>query len=111
MVRCPRALLRQPRSVPDGRGWYAARQAASARGRFLPLRGLVPGSAPLPNGGRHSRALDFEVSESGGLQDTPRVPNGTNRIVYDSGFGQMTEGSGALLECDRHLDARGHARE
>ncbi|KAJ1191767.1 hypothetical protein NDU88_001083 [Pleurodeles waltl] len=55
----PRAPLRQPRSVPAGRGRYAARPAISAGGRF-PLRcGPVPRSAPLTNGGRHSRALGF----------------------------------------------------
>ncbi|KAJ1179780.1 hypothetical protein NDU88_005014 [Pleurodeles waltl] len=55
----PRAPLRQPRSVPAGRGRYAARPAISAGGRF-PLRcGPVPRSAPLTNGGRHSCALDF----------------------------------------------------
>ncbi|KAJ1170267.1 hypothetical protein NDU88_002147 [Pleurodeles waltl] len=55
----PPAPLRQPRSVPAGRGRYAARSAISAGGRF-PLRcGPVPRSAPLTNGGRHSRAPDF----------------------------------------------------
>ncbi|KAJ1108138.1 hypothetical protein NDU88_005520 [Pleurodeles waltl] len=92
------------RSPPVGASTPFARLS-----RFPLRRGLALRSAPPPNGGRHSRAPDFEVPESGGHQDTLQFPIGTNRIGYGSGFGRMTEGSGALLECDRHLDARGHA--
>ncbi|KAJ1090445.1 hypothetical protein NDU88_003577 [Pleurodeles waltl] len=44
--------------------------------------------------------------------DIPPVwrPAGAVWVQYGGGFyWRMTEGSGALLECDRHLDARSHA--
>ncbi|KAJ1174447.1 hypothetical protein NDU88_006269 [Pleurodeles waltl] len=97
----PRALHRQPQSGPTGRGQYAVRSAVSAGGRF-PLRvrsgsqvGVAPGRLQaLPNSG-------FLRSRSQGATKTPL---GQSRIEYGNGFGRMTEGSGALLECDRHLD-------
>ncbi|KAJ1097253.1 hypothetical protein NDU88_002378 [Pleurodeles waltl] len=55
----PLGPLRQPRSVPAGRGRHDARSAITAGGRIPLRRGSVPRSALLTNGGRHSRAPDF----------------------------------------------------
>ncbi|KAJ1179746.1 hypothetical protein NDU88_004980 [Pleurodeles waltl] len=69
---------RPGRAPPAGVSMPFARRSRPEGGSRLG-RGLVPRPASLPEGRRHSRAPDFELPESGGHQDTPRVPVGTKQ--------------------------------
>ncbi|KAJ1197216.1 hypothetical protein NDU88_001078 [Pleurodeles waltl] len=66
---------------------------------------------------RPASATNLAAAQSeGALQSPRRVLTEMGTRLEESAWrrnggkiGQMTEGSGALLECDRHLDACGHA--
>ncbi|KAJ1217933.1 hypothetical protein NDU88_005520 [Pleurodeles waltl] len=106
----PQARLREPRSGPAGWGQYATRSPVSAGGRFPPRARSGSRAGITPRRPQVLPSSGFLSSRSQGATKTPLGSRlGQSRIEYGSGFGRVTEGSGALLECDRHLDARGHA--
>ncbi|KAJ1116200.1 hypothetical protein NDU88_004418 [Pleurodeles waltl] len=119
-----------PRGSSEAPGWCEApgrslggpgtpSQVQSAR-EPMPRRETLGGSrsgcvllcemAPPPDGAKAPRSPGFLVNRSQGAPGHPVRPGGQeNRIGCSSGFGRMTEGSRALSECDRHLDAHSHA--
>ncbi|KAJ1121212.1 hypothetical protein NDU88_009333 [Pleurodeles waltl] len=73
-------------------------------------RDPVPGMVPPTDGTQAPQSSRPWSPGVRGHRGTLRVPVGKrSRIGCGSRFGQMTEGSRALSECDRHLDAHSHA--
>ncbi|KAJ1137768.1 hypothetical protein NDU88_004164 [Pleurodeles waltl] len=78
--------------------------------RATPLQGTARSSGrPLSRSPRHPASPYSSQPAPRGTKATPPFGWGLKKFCLVAGFGRMTEGSRALLECDRHLDVRSHA--
>ncbi|KAJ1152158.1 hypothetical protein NDU88_004935 [Pleurodeles waltl] len=111
--QCPPGLAKHPQSGAAASGRATAPERNQPRD-LNPSRHFIFLS-PRSRSGHGARSESAFRNRS--PQPAPRDPGITGRVKTASlalqnrvSYGRMTEGSRALSECDRHLDARSHAR-
>ncbi|KAJ1104956.1 hypothetical protein NDU88_002364 [Pleurodeles waltl] len=97
-------------AISSAIGLASAQPSASRSPSCFPF----PGSARSPRGHKMQDLRFFAVRDP--PRDPPRDPGSQgcpkqrlSAPLDRANYGRMTEGSRALSECDRHLDARSHA--